>query len=344
MIWHPLLLAIVGVDVMSGLLLLSTGVSAFQIALRWNPVSTDRTQIALEGRAESASIRGRWMLTLLLFSGLLVVVGISNVFHGVIPGAMCGTGVLQALGDSGRRMLLYRGFLVIALLFWFELDKLNRTDRCYPLTAFNARVFLAAAPLAALPLVESARAFAAVNVHQPVDCCAVVYDQFRNLTEARSAAGISNKFWLSAFVFLTTLLAGLAIGVRFSSTKRPRLRAGLTLTTLAWLPVAAVALVCILAPYHYGVLHHHCPWCLFLPEYNFVGYPLFGTLAFVAVEGILVFCLPLSVRQEKQLFSAALRRSLRACSHVLVGLAVFMLLACLPPLIWRFRHGVWMGG
>jgi hypothetical protein len=344
MIWHPLLLAIVSVDVMSGLLLLSTAMSAFQIALRWNPISTDRTQIALEGRAESASIRGRWLLTLLLFSCFLMIVGISNVFHGVIPGAMCGTGVLQALGDGGRRMLLYRVFLIIAILFWFELDKLNRIDRGYPLTALNARVFFAATPLAALALVESARAFVAVNVHQPVDCCAVVYDQFKSLTAARSAAGISDKSWLIAFTFLSILLTGLTIVVRFSSTARPWRRVGLTLTTLLWLPVASVTLVNILAAYHYGVLHHHCPWCLFLAEYNFVGYPLFGALAVVTVEGLLVSFLPFSVKQEKQLLSVALRRSRRACTLMLAGLAVFMVLACLPPLIWRLRYGVWIGG
>jgi hypothetical protein len=172
----------------------------------------------------------------------------------------------------------------------------------------------------------------------------VLYDQFRSLAEARSAAGISDTFWLGCFAFLTIVLTGLTIGVRFSSTKGLRLRAVLTLTTGAWLPIASVTLINMLSAYHYGVLHHHCPWCLFLPEYNLVGYPLFGALAVVTVEGLWVFFLPLVVKKEKPLLPAALRRSRQACSRMLAALAVFLLLACLPPLIWRLRHGVWMGG
>jgi hypothetical protein len=345
MIWHPLLLAIIGVDIVTGLLTLSIAASAFRIALYWNPASSDRNQIALETRAEIAGILGRWVLILLLFSGFLLTVGISNVFHPVIPGAMCGTGVLQALGQNGQKMLFYRALWVTAIFFWYEMDRLNRMDRSCPLTGFNARLFLASTPLAVQALIGSVSAFNAVDPHQPVDCCAVVYDQFRSLADARSAVGISDGFWLGAFLVLSMLFAGLALGVWFSGAERPRLRGALALTTVAWLPVAAVTLINILSAYYYGVLHHHCPWCLFLPQYNFVGYLFFGALAVIAVEGLLVFFLPLSAAiGEKPLLSQALRRSCRACNRMLAAFSVFMLLACLPPLIWRFRHGVWMGG
>ncbi len=344
MIWHPLLMAVLSVDVVTGLLTLSVAVSAFKIALFWNPESTEPDQIGLEANAEVFSIRGRWVLVLLLFSGFLLVVGISNLFHHLIPGAMCGTGVMQALGNSGRKMLLFRAFWTVAVVFWYQMDRLNRMDRSYPLTDFNARLFLAATPLALLSLVESAGAFGAADPHQPVDCCAVVYDQFRSLSEARSAAGISDTLWLGAFLILGALLAALGIGVRFSGAKRSGLRGALFLTTLAWLPVAAVTLVNILSAYHYGVLHHHCPWCLFLPDYYFVGYPLFVALAVIAVEGGLAFFLPLSVKGQKRLLSPALQRSCRAGNRMLAAFSIFMLLAGLPPLIWRFRYGVWMGG
>ena len=344
MIWHPLLLAVITVDVVACLLLVAAAASAFRIALFWNPESADRNQIALEGEAETASIRGRLSLWLLLFSYFLLVVGTSNVFHRVIPGAMCGTGVFQALGGSGQKMLIYRALLVVAILFWNELERLNRIDRSYPLTAFNARLLLASSPLALLAMVESARAFNAVNLHRPVDCCAVVYDRFRSLAEARSAAGIPDEFWLGAFLLLSILLGGLAVGGRMFRMKGLALPACLAMAVIAWVPVSAVTLVNILSAYHYGVLQHHCPWCLFLSDYNFVGFPLFGALAVVAVEGLLVFLLPLAVKTEKRLLSPALLRSRRACNTILGAMSIFMLLTCLPPIFWRLRHGVWMGG
>ena len=337
------MLSILSVDLVTGILILSMAVHAFQIALFWNPASSDREQINLETRAETLSIRGRWAFSLAIFSFFLLVVGISNVWHRIIPGAMCGTGVLQAMGGSGQTMLLYRMMLIMALFFWHELEKLNSLDPCYPLTALNARLFLALSPLVILALMETLTALNAVNLQQPVDCCAVVYDQFESLIQARSAAGLPDHIWLGGFMLLFFLLSGFSVVTRHGD-ETAWYRAALAITTFLWVPVASVTLVHILSAYHYGVLHHHCPWCLFLPEHRLVGYPLLGALFVILLEGTLPFLLPVCVKKDTHLLNAAVQRSRRACTHLLWALFVFMLLSCLPPLVWRIRYGVWMTG
>ena len=50
--------------------------------------------------AETASILGRAAFWLFLFGAVLLLFGIANVFHEDIPGAMCGTGVCQAMAGG----------------------------------------------------------------------------------------------------------------------------------------------------------------------------------------------------------------------------------------------------
>ena len=63
--------------------------------------------------------------------------------------------------------------------------------RDLPLTAKNARLFLMLAPVALLTLIQSFQSFAAIVPYQPVDCCAVVYDQFRNVQQAEGIIFLS---------------------------------------------------------------------------------------------------------------------------------------------------------
>ncbi|MGD8653631.1 MAG: hypothetical protein PVH01_16230, partial [Desulfobacterales bacterium] len=103
MLFHPLPLTILITDFIGGLLALAVGIKAFQIVVYWNPAEFNRKQLTLEIHAEAVNLFGQWILGLLFFSTVLFMVGITNILPSVVPGAMCGTGVMQALGESGNR-------------------------------------------------------------------------------------------------------------------------------------------------------------------------------------------------------------------------------------------------
>ena len=112
---------------------------------------------------------------------------------------------------------------------------------------------------------------------------------------------------------------------------------------LPWVAVAGVALVRVLAAYHYEVLDHHCPWCLFLPEHGGAGFLLYGSLLVVALEGPVAWLTACLAHRYPDTADAAGERAVSACRRVLTATAVFALGAGLPALLWRLRHGVWMG-
>ncbi len=344
MFWHPLLLAIISVDVVTLFLLVATGLTAFRTVLHWQPLSADQSQLALEATVETAAIQGRAAYGLLLLSAFLLLFGITNVFHEGIPGAMCGTGVFQAMGGGGPKLLFYTGLTIMLLQFWRELDRLNRLHKDMPLTEINARCFLLIPPVAILALNQTRIAFASIHPHRPVDCCAIVYDQFRTLQQAKSIAGVPDMWWIGALMVLSVLLVGLSTATYLSADSPKKLRDALSAVTLLWLPVSALTLVNVLSAYHYGVLHHHCPWCLFLPDHNLVGYPLYGSMGFIAMEGLTIFILPRLVKNYPGPFGQTLLRCRLAGRRILIASMIFFVFAAAPPIVWRLRYGVWMTG
>jgi len=344
MYWHPLLLAVISTQTVALLLLLAAGTTSLRTVLHWQPTSSDRRQLGLEAAAETASILGRAAFWLFLLATGLLFFGIANVFHKDIPGAMCGTGVCQAMAGGSTRLLLFSGLLLVVTRLWYEMDKLNRMQVDLPLTQFNARLFLTVLPVAVLTLLQTYDAFAAIQPQHAVDCCAVVYDQFPTLLQAKSIAGIADAWWLGAFIFLSSLLLGLGVCTGPATVNNRRLRSALALVCLLWIPVAALTLVNHLSAYHYEVLQHQCPWCLFLPEHNLVGYPLYGALGLIGLEALTILILPRMVSEIPRVCGQALDRCLRAARRLTIAGTIFLILALAPAIIWRLRFGVWMSG
>ncbi|WP_300456862.1 hypothetical protein [Desulfobacula sp.] len=345
MFWHPLLLAIISAQIVALLLLLAGSLTSLNTALHWQPLSADSRQLSLEARAEGVSIQGRAAFWLSVFSAVLLVFGITNIFAEDIPGAMCGTGVCQAMSPRGStQLLLYTGLLLLLMQLWHEMDKLNRMLVEMPLTDITARLFLVIPAVAVLTLKQTYASFAGIRPHQPVDCCAVVYDQFTTLKHAKSILGLGDAFWISAFIVLSLALFSLSVALRTSMVDRPGIRGLHAIISCLWLPVASLTLVNIFSAYHYEVLHHHCPWCLFLPEHRLVGYPLYGALYVIGMEGFTLFMLPRLANQDITVYKKALDRCRRAANRITFAQLLFLIIAILPAIVWRLHYGVWMSG
>ena len=125
MIWHPLVWAFWVATATGGLLYATGAVQAVDVMLNWAPARADIDQLRREHRAETAVLLGRWFLGCLTAAALLGLVGIAGVWHQMIPGAMCGTGVLQAMGTDGSRAMIFWGLTLIVLYGWRVLDGLD---------------------------------------------------------------------------------------------------------------------------------------------------------------------------------------------------------------------------
>ena len=343
MIWHPLLIAVVVGDVLSLLLWLGAAGTAFQIAVKWAPQSTNREQIQLERRTETARLSAKFSLAVFILSSILLIIGITNVLPAIVPGAMCGTGVLQATAGLGGRALMYRFFAFFIMMLWLTYEKLDLSQPDAPLTRYNSRLLLLVLPLLLLAVITTYRGILHIDSHQAVNCCAIVYDQFGNLAAARQIAGIPNAFWVRTFWMLTFLmLLCAAWSLKTKRTHGETAVGFLAFISIVWVPIAAITLVRVHAAYFYQVLHHHCPWCLFLPEHKFVGVPLFGLLIIITLEGPLSYLAAKTAANFPDLLPRARRRSKLAGLRLILAAVTYAGMVAFPAIYWKLLYGVWL--
>lgn len=345
MIPHPLVLAVLGCDLGALLLLLYAGWVAARVVAGWQADATPE-QLRLERQTEAAGLAGSAAALLSLLGSLVLVVAFAGALPGLVPGAMCGTGVLQATGGRGERALALRLLALLLLGAWRLVARLDaRTPRA-PLVRTAARLLLLAVPVALLAGLDTWRALAALDVHTPVDCCAVVYRLVRDAAPAGTGpATLRAAPWIVASALAALGLGAAALAALGRGGERSARRTSLlALAALAFAPIATLALVRVWSAYHYGVLQHHCPWCLLLATHHLVGYPLFFAIVLVLFEGPAAWLAQRLGARHAELAAAAAARTRRATWGTLVGLALYVALAFGPALLWRWRYGVWLHG
>lgn len=338
MIWHPLLVAMVALHALGLASLAGASVTAVRLLIGWDPGSAQAAQLRLERSSEAASLLARASLVLFACAFMVLVAAVASALPILIPGAMCGTGVLQAMRGEGGKAIALQVAALLIMVVWSVLDRLDRSRPDSPLATACARVILVSMAAQGAASLQILDAILALQPHRPVDCCSIIY--------GRSMAPGSGTPWFDGPFVL--VLAGALACVVLLLAPLVRRRSGapaaylMSSMALAFVPVAALALVRVLAAYRYEVLSHACPWCLFLPEHGFAGYPLFGALALVAIEAVALATAQGVARFSPALAVAARRRVRQAALRITLATLAFAIYATWPALAWRIRFGAWM--
>jgi len=344
MIPHPLLIAVIVGDLLGLLLWLGAARTAFQIVPKRVAQSAKREKIQLEQRAKKARLSAKFSFAVFFLSTALLIIGITNVLPESVAGSMCGTGVLQATDGLGSQALMARFFVLFILTLWLTFAKLDLNRPDATLTMFNSRLVLLAFPFFLLAVITTFRSILRIDSHQPVDCCALVQNQFGNLAAARQFAEIPDTFWVWTFWLLTALMLICAVwSLRTKRTNGEKATGSLAVITIIWVPIAAISLVRVYSVYFYQVLQHHCPWCFFLPEHKFVGIPLFGALIIIILEGPIAYLVAKTTANFPDLIPRAKRRSKLAALRLLLAAVAYTGMVALPAIYWELLYGVWFG-
>ncbi|BBO91437.1 hypothetical protein [Desulfosarcina ovata] len=341
MIWHPLTWAFwVAAATGTALYAIATG-CAVDVALNWRPDHADHGQLRCERHAQMASLLGRWALGILAAAALIGLVGISRVWHRIIPGAMCGTGVLQAMGIYGSQALIFWGLLLALFWGWSVGDRLDQSRPQSCLAETGARLLIAVCPILVLALFHTWQAVMQIDGAPPVSCCAAVYDRILNNDSglATQSRAISIALW-SSLSGIAILPLVVMMAVRYPHGPTGGIAA---LLAIAWTGTSTVAVKHTWSAYYYQVLSHPCPWCLFLPDYNGAGFLIFGCLAIILLESIALWTAG-RIRSHAPLVDPADQRMRQAVWRIVVALVGFTLLTAGPAILWRLRTGVWMDG
>lgn len=342
MILHPLTWAFWAAAVTGGLIYGIAVFRALDVFLNWNPLCSDMEQLRRERHAETAALLGHWALSCLTAAAMLGLAGIALVWHRMIPGAMCGTGVLQALGSDGNRAVIFWGICLMLLYGWQVLDHLDSHQPEGKLTQAGARTMICAAPFFVLAVFYSWQALMRVETSSAVSCCAVVYDQVINngFTPAAMQSFVPISLWGSLAGSIALLVLAV-IKIRF-----PHRGSGTLWIAVAvfWAMMATIAVKQVWSAYYYQVLSHPCPWCLFLPDYYGAGFLIFGCLAVVVLESTALWLAERTRIRYPILSDPARIRIRRSAWRVTMALTGYTVLTTGPAIAWRLRTGVWLNG
>lgn len=342
MIWHPLVWAFWVAAGTGGLLYAVGALRAFDVVLNWDPANADIEQLQRERHAETAALLGYWSLGCMAAAAMLGLAGVALAWHRVVPGAMCGTGVLQAMGTHGSRAMLFSGIALTILYGWQVLDRLDSHHPEGILTQSGARLMISAAPFLALAGFYAWQALMRVEAMPSVSCCAAVYDQVLN-----EPSGSDGLQWLAPMALWGSLAGGAVLLVlAVLKIRFPDRGSGamLAATAIGWGIGATVAVQQVWSAYYYQVLSHPCPWCLFLPDHHGAGFFIFGCMVVVVMESIALWLADRTRRRHPVLANPATLRIRRSARRIAIAMLGFTVLTALPAIAWRLRTGVWLEG
>lgn len=304
MLFQPSVIALLLAATLSLVMVAAAAPFAWQILRRWDLGSGSEVQLQLERRTYLFSTLAAFVCASQLLA-LLLFVFTADRLSAMFVGAMCAVGALNADAWGFPALLLQVALFFLAAL-WLVLNHVDTRARNYPLVRLKYALLLGLTPLLALSAWLQWSYFRGLKADIITSCCGSLFSGDGNHGVAGEMAGLAPlpaMLWFYGSLGLAALLAAW-----HAWSGRLGLLAGLS--SGAAFVGGIGGIVSFLSLYLYEHPHHHCPFCILKPEYDYQGYalylPLFAATAAGMGSGVLQ--LVRRVRGLEQIAPAASRR------------------------------------
>jgi hypothetical protein len=279
-ILHPTVIANLLASYIGSFMVVYAACYGAQIVRRWNIQSGDELQLALERKTYLISTLLGFVFALQLLS-LFLFVFTADTLCPLFVGAMCAAGTLN-VNAFGYPTLVMKivNFLLAGL--WLIFNYADNLGYDYPLIKKKYTLLLIIAPVIVLEMLLESAYFLDMKADVITSCCG-------SLFSAEKAGGLGTEIAsLPArpmmWVFYGTMLGTLLCGVYFyRKGKGGYLYAVLSLAAFI---IALISIVSFISLYIYELPTHHCPFCIVMEEYHYIGYLLYLLLFGAAVTGV----------------------------------------------------------
>ena len=279
MIFHPVILALLLVAFASSTMLAFGALFGFEVLTRWDLKSGSRQQLVMERRTYLVSTFVTFAAVAELLSMLLFVYNAEQMSTQFV-GAMCAVGTLNA-NAYGFPALVAKMVLFFLCAQWLMMNNLNGQVRDYPLIRWTYGLLVLIAPVALVSTGLQLAYFMNLDTDVITSCCSKLFTPESEGVSAEMAG--MDEAW-ALVVLYGALLITFAVGIRFWKSGLQGWLYGLS--SAGMLVVGLVAVISVISLYVYEHPHHHCPFCLLKPEYNYIGYAIYAPLFAGAAFGI----------------------------------------------------------
>ena len=315
MLLTPEILVNIVLDALIVLLGAIAFVVSWQVILFWETKSRDAFIYTLQKRLYLSATVSKYIFFVkipLFFYFIYTLDKLSLL----IPGAMCGVGVLDS-SQYGIYLILLKIINIYMIAFWILLNEEDYKHPQLPYARIKSLFFLGIYPLLLFEIVLEFLFFHAINPHNVVDCCGVVFSAAdKTLMGSLLQAPKYSLFLLFYATFTAMLLSAFL-----------RLRQLYAFLGAVMIPVALLSLIGYFGTYIYELPTHHCPFCMLQSDYGYVGYVLYFLLFMGTFYAVASGFFP-----QKSVY---MKRSL-------LFVLLYALLVSYYPIAYYLQKGTWL--
>lgn len=240
-------------------------VVSLKVLVKWDFESFTPFQYALERQAYLVSTI---ILFVFLMKFILVVYFIFSIdtLSLLLPGAMCGAGVIKA-NTYGSYLLILKLFILFLLTLWIYVHSYDMRTKNHQWFRQKSWLFSFIFVLIILELGLDFSYFSNIDTHMPVSCCSALFGQLEGANPLPFGLSVTLLLVLFYLLYILVLLT-----IKSSYTIL------YILTNILFVFISYYAVVYFFGTYIYQLPTHKCPFCMLQPEYYYVGYLLWGSL------------------------------------------------------------------
>ncbi len=280
MILHPEVIANLLASYAATFMVIYATFYGVQILRRWDIRSGDELQLALERKTYLISTVLTYVFALQLFS-IFLYVFTADALCPLFVGAMCAAGTLN-VNAFGYPTLLIKILTFMLAGLWLILNHADNQGYDYPLIKKKYSLLAFIVPFMILETILESAYFLGLKADVITSCCGSLFSIEREAGLGFILVSLPER--AMAWIFYVSMLCTLTCGIFFYR----RGRGGYLYSILSAMMfvVSIISIVSFISPYVYELPTHHCPFCIVMREYHYIGYFLYMLLFTAAVCGI----------------------------------------------------------
>ena len=321
MLFQPAIIALLMAAGVAVLMLAASAPFAVRVIRHWDIRSGSEAQLVMERQTYLFSTLLSFVFVAQL-AALMLFVFNADRLSVMFVGAMCAVGTLN-VNAYGFPSLIVQMMVFFLAAMWLAINHVDTRAPDYPLVRIKYGLLLLLLPLLILSFWLELQYFLGLKANVITSCCGSLFSE-----EAETIASEASA--MEALPAMYLFYGGMAVAI-FNAVWHWR-RGGrlsgwlLAAASVAGFAVAISGVLAFISLYIYEHPHHHCPFCVLKPEYDYRGYWLYVPLFAATATGLGAGALQAFARVPS-LQAVIPRVSSRLAGVTAVGYILFTVLA-----------------
>ena len=296
-----------------------TFVISLRIVLLWENDSYSPLQYKLQLQSYLAATIIKFILYIKILLFIFFVYTLDNIAT-LLPGAMCGAGVVNAT-VYGTPLLFLKIINLYLFAYWIVLHNQDMHTKNQKYIRLKFMLFIVVYFLFMSEIALETLMFYNIDILKVVDCCGSIF-KTTDGSYLSSILSISDAIMLKVFY----ALYGLMIVVFFFKN-----RYIFSILNLLFVIVALISLITFFGTYIYELPTHHCPFCLLQRDYNYIGYLLYILLFLGTFNGLVLGFIDFDINTQVKKYKFALFFN-----------GIYVVIVSYYVMSYFLKNGVWL--